>query len=123
MEKQLTDKQEKLFELLNKPEYIKNPRAALDLAGYSKNSEVADVLEGLKDVLLKSAESTLLLHVLGCIESIIEVRDNPFATGAKAKLDAATQILDRAGLIKKDKLEIEHKVPSGILILPQKKDI
>lgn len=118
-----TDKQKKLIELLQQPEYAKNPREAMRLAGYSDKSPINVIIRGIKQELLEIAESNLSLHVLGCVDAIIDVRDNPDQKGAKAKLEASSTVLDRAGVIKKDKLEIEHRAASGVLIIPAKKDV
>jgi hypothetical protein len=42
---------------------------------------------------------------------------------ANVKLQAAQTILDRVGLGKKDRLEVDHNVSGGIFILPEKKTI
>ena len=42
---------------------------------------------------------------------------------ANVKLQAAQTLLDRVGVIKKEKLDINHNVTGGIFILPQKDTI
>ena len=42
---------------------------------------------------------------------------------ANNKLQAAQTILDRAGVVKTDKLDINHNVSGGIFILPEKHTI
>ena len=38
-----------------------------------------------------------------------------------AKLQAAQTLLDRVGVTKQDKVEVNHNVSGGIFILPEKK--
>jgi len=42
---------------------------------------------------------------------------------ANNKLQAAQTILDRAGVVKTDKVDINHNVSGGIFILPEKHTI
>jgi hypothetical protein len=42
---------------------------------------------------------------------------------ANNKLAAAQTILDRAGVVKTDKLDVNHNVSGGIFILPEKQTI
>jgi hypothetical protein len=42
---------------------------------------------------------------------------------ANNKLQAAQTILDRAGVVKTDKLDINHSVSGGIFILPEKQTV
>ena len=42
---------------------------------------------------------------------------------ANNKLQAAQTILDRAGVVKTDKLDVNHNVSGGIFILPEKHTI
>ena len=42
---------------------------------------------------------------------------------ANVKLQAAQTILDRVGVTKKEKLDINHKVTNSVFILPEKKTI
>jgi hypothetical protein len=42
---------------------------------------------------------------------------------ANNKLQAAQTILDRAGVVKTDKLDVNHNVSGGIFILPEKQTI
>ena len=39
------------------------------------------------------------------------------------KLQAAQSILDRVGVVKKDRLEVEHTTSGGVFILPAKKEV
>ena len=42
---------------------------------------------------------------------------------ANNKLQAAQTILDRVGLAKSDRVQVDHNVPGGIFILPEKESL
>ena len=50
---------------------------------------------------------------------ITDVLDDPSAMGAKNAIAAAKEVLDRTGLVKKEKVEVETK-RGGMFILPPK---
>jgi hypothetical protein len=51
---------------------------------------------------------------------MVDVLNDPGAMGARNAVAAATQILDRTGLVKKEQIEIKGP-EGGIFILPPKK--
>ena len=74
------------------------------------------MIELASDVLARSAPSAAF--------KLIEVLDsNRPIPQANMKLKAAETILDRVGLGKQDKLQVDHNVSGGIFILPEKKTI
>ena len=46
--------------------------------------------------------------------------DDGTTPGANIRMEAAKQILDRTGLVKKEKIDITGKMAHGIFILPPK---
>jgi len=53
---------------------------------------------------------------------MVGVIDDPTALGAKNSVAAAKEILDRVGIVKKEKLEVSSEDGSGIFILPPKRE-
>ena len=51
------------------------------------------------------------------------MKSNKPVPQANNKLQAAQTILDRAGVVKTDKLDVNHNVSGGIFILPEKHTI
>jgi hypothetical protein len=49
------------------------------------------------------------------------VLDDPTALGAKNSVAAAKEVLDRVGIVKKEKLEVSSEDGNGIFILPAKR--
>ena len=117
--KELTDKQKTFFSVLFSDE-DGDPRKAAELAGYSPTS-YPKVVQGLKDEIIERAESVLAAHspkaALGISRALTDDGSIP---GANIRMEAAKQILDRVGLGKKEKIEINAKVAHGILVLPAK---
>lgn len=121
-ERELTEKQLKFIELIFLPEYTnKVKQAALD-AGYSPATDTYAIMYTLKEEILTRMDYYLAQHAPQCVNRVLDVLINPEQKGAKSVLDAAAMILDRAGISKKERIEVEHKAASGVLILPAKKD-
>jgi hypothetical protein len=53
--------------------------------------------------------------------SMVDVLDDPGAMGARNSIAAASQLLDRTGLIKKEQLEVKN-TGGAMFILPPKSD-
>lgn len=118
----LTLNQEKFLELIFLPEYIDNyKQAALD-AGYASSTPVSNIVNSLKKEILERVDSYLAQHAPKSVKRVLDVLENPDMKGAKAALEAAAMILDRVGVTKKERLEIEHKAASGVFIIPAKKE-
>lgn len=80
-------------------------------------------LEHLQDCFCKAeaskstvnkARDTIMLEASKSIDKIVELRDS--AESAKVQLDSAVEILDRAGLVKTDKVQakVEMDIPDSL---------
>ena len=87
---ELTEKQ-KIFLSALFGEANGEPRAAAEIAGYAPTS-YPKVVQG----------------------------DDGSIPGASIRMEAAKQILDRVGLVKREKIDINAKIAHGIFILPAK---
>ena len=118
-EKSLTDTQEKFLDALF-GEAQGNPKRAGELAGYSEHS-YPKVLRNLKDEIVKRAENYLAIHSAKAATKMVNMLDEDGTTPhASIRMEAAKQILDRIGLVKKDQLDVNMNVKHGIFILPGK---
>ena len=97
-----------------------NPKKAGEIAGYS-DSSYPNVVKSLKEIIVEKAESVLALHspkaVMGLVDALEEDGMTP---AANIRIEAAKQILDRVGIVKKEKIDIHAQVAHGIFILPPK---
>ena len=117
--KQITEKQESFLKHLFSDAHG-NPRQAAKLAGYDE-SNYQSVVKSLKQEIIERAEAVLATHspkaVMGMVNALDEDGSIP---GANVRLEAAKQVLDRIGLVKKEKIDVNAKVAHGIFILPPK---
>ena len=115
----LTDTQEKFLDALF-GEAQGNPKKAGELAGYSEHS-YPKVLRNLKQEIVSRAENYLAVHSAKAATKMVNMLDEDGTTPhANIRLEAAKQILDRIGVVKKDSLDVNMKVAHGIFILPAK---
>jgi len=119
-DRKLTEKQEKFLNSLI--ETKGDLKLSAELAGYSGNHY--QVIRSLKEEIVELASDVLAREAPSAAFKLVEVMTNPVAMPqANVKLQAAQTILDRVGLGKKDRLEVDHNVSGGIFILPEKKTI
>ena len=115
----LTDTQEKFLDALF-GEAQGNPKKAGELAGYSEHS-YPKVLRNLKQEIVSRAENYLAVHSARAATKMVNMLAEDGTTPhANIRLEAAKQILDRIGVVKKDSLDINMKAAHGIFILPAK---
>ena len=119
-ERKLTEKQQ-LF-LDNIIETKGNLKLSAELAGYSGNHY--QVIKSLKDEIVELAQNVLAREAPSAAFKLVEVMQTADALPqANVKLQAAQTILDRVGLGKQDRLEVNHNTGGGIFILPEKQTI
>ena len=112
-DKNLTEKQQ-LF-LDNLVETGGDFKKSAELAGYSGN-HYQEVVDLAQNVLAREAPTAAF--------KIIEVmKSNKPVPQANNKLAAAQTILDRVGVAKTDRIDVNHNTGGGIFILPEKKAI
>ena len=117
--KSLTNTQEKFLDVLF-GEAKGNPRKAGELAGYSEHS-YPKVLRNLKSEIVSRAETYLATHSAKAATKMVDMMDEDGTTPhANIRLEAAKQILDRIGIAKKEKIDVNLKAVQGLFILPAK---
>lgn len=117
--KQLTEKQESFLENLF-GQARGNPREAAKLAGYDENG-YQKVVKSLKQEIIERAEGVLATHSPKAVMGMVNALDDDGSIpGANTRLEAAKQILDRVGISKTERIDVNAKVQHGIFILPPK---
>jgi len=117
--KSLTDSQEKFLDVLF-GEAKGNPKKAGELAGYSEHS-YPKVLRNLRSEIVSRAENYLATHSAKAASKMVDMLDEDGTTPhANIRLEAAKQILDRIGIAKKEKVDINVRALHGLFILPAK---
>ena len=119
-ERKLTEKQQDF--LNNLIETKGNLKLSAELAGYAGNHY--QVIKSLRQEIVDLASNILAREAPSAAFKLVEVMQSDNAIPqANVKLQAAQTILDRVGLGKQDKLDVNHNTSGGIFILPEKKAI
>ena len=115
--KQLTEKQQKFLDCLI--DTGGDPKKAAELAGYSGNHY--QVVKSLKNEIVDLATDVLAHSAPEAAFKLVDIMktDRPIPQVAN-KLQAAQSILDRVGVVKKERLDVNHNVGGGVFILPAK---
>jgi len=118
----LTNSQEKFLDALF-GEARGDPKKAGELAGYSEHS-YPKVLRNLKSEIVSRAENYLATHSAKAAAKMVDMLDEDGTTPhANIRMEAAKQILDRIGIAKKEKIDINMQAVHGLFILPAKDKI
>jgi len=121
-ERSLTNTQEKFLDVLF-GEARGNLKKAGELAGYSEHS-YPKVVRNLKQEIISRAENYLATHSAKAATKMVDMLDEDGTTPhANIRMEAAKQILDRIGIVRKDQIDINMKSLHGIFILPAKDNI
>lgn len=115
----LTAKQQKFLDCLI--ETNGNPKEAAKLAGYSGGNHY-QIVKALKDEIIDLATDVLANSAPQAAFKLVDIMntDAPIPQIAN-KLQAAQHILDRVGVVKKERLDINHNANGGgVFILPAK---
>ena len=116
----LTEKQQSFLD--NLLETQGDLKLSAELAGYSGNHY--QVIQSLKNEIVDLASDVLAREAPSAAFKLIEMMKNSKAVPqANIKLQAAQTILDRVGIAKKERLDINHTVTNSIFILPEKRTI
>ena len=121
MKKELTVKQQSFLDHLIQTGG--DPKQAAELAGYAPNTHW-QVTKALKNEIVDLASSILAQSAPKAAMKLVHVMDSdqPMPQ-ANMRLQAAQTILDRVGLGKADRLDVNHKVEGGIFVLPAKEEV
>jgi hypothetical protein len=121
MNKELTIKQQSFLDHL--VSCNGDTKRAAELAGYAEGSYTS-VVKALKTEIIELAENILAQNAPKASLKLVEVMDsdNPIPQ-ANVRLQAAQTLLDRVGLGKTDKLDVNLQNSNGLFILPAKQEV
>ena len=117
MARQLTDKQQKFLDVLFE-ETGGSVNLAKKLAGYSETSSTSEITKGLKDEILEATQLYMARNAPQAAVAITGSLSDPTQLGVRDKLAAAKELLDRTGLIKTEKVQVEAS--GGVVLMPPK---
>jgi len=117
MARQLTEKQQKLLNVLF-DEAGGDVVMAKRLAGYSETSSTTDVVKGIKEEILEATQEYMARNAPRAAVAIAGGLVDPTELGIRDKLSAAKELLDRTGLVKTEKMQVEAS--GGVMLMPPK---
>jgi len=115
MKRNLTEKQSKFLEVLFE-EASGDVVLAKKLAGYNPESSTASIVEALKDEIFDATKTYMSRVGPKAAVAYASALDDPTQLGVKERMVAAGQILDRAGIVKTERVAVEST--GGLFILP-----
>ena len=117
MARQLTEKQQKLLDVLF-DQAGGDIVAAKKLAGYSDASATTEIMKGLKEEILEATQMYMARNAPKAAMAMVGGLHDPTELGIKDKMAAAKELLDRTGLVKTEKMQVEAS--GGVMLMPPK---
>ena len=117
MARKLTERQQKFIDALfaDANGSIKDAKI---IAGYSPNTNNNEIITSLKDEILDATQTYMAGNAPKAAVAMVSGVDDPTQLGIRDKLSASKELLDRVGLIKTEKVQVEAS--GGVMILPPK---
>ena len=116
--RELTDRQRKFLEVLF-DKANGDPVQAKLLAGYSEHSATSAIVASMKDEIMEETQLYMSRNAPKAAVAMVSGIDDPTQLGIRDKLGASKELLDRVGLIKTEKVQVEAS--GGVMLLPPKK--
>lgn len=120
MARTLTERQKKLLEVLF-DEAGGDLVAAKKLAGYSDNTPTSEIVASLKEEIIDATHMYMARNAPKAAMSMVGALYDPTELGIRDKMTAAKELLDRTGLVKTEKMQVEAK--GGVMLMPAKNPI
>ena len=117
MSRQLTEQQQKFLNVLF-DEAAGNVAAAKKLAGYSDSTSTTQVVNSLKEEILDATQLYMSRNAPRAAVAMVGALMDPTELGIRDKMQAAKELLDRTGLVKTEKMQVEAK--GGVMLMPPK---
>ena len=97
---------------------------AMVSAGYQEGAGSTALIKSLKNEILEIANLILTRNAPKAANKLVNIMDSDAPIPqANQKLNAAQSLLDRVGLVKENRLQIDHNVTGGIFVMPAKEEI
>tara|TARA_R110000782_G_scaffold3228_1_gene11898 strand:+ start:656 stop:1039 length:384 start_codon:yes stop_codon:yes gene_type:complete len=116
--RELTEKQQMFLDVLFE-EAEGDPLAAKKLAGYSPNVPTSTVTASLVDEIAELTRKFIAQSSTKAAYTMFSVMGSKDMLGAKERMAAAKDLMDRAGFVKTEKVEVSTSEP--LFILPAKR--
>jgi len=120
MSRQLSEKQQTFLSVLFE-EASGDIITAKKLAGYSDSTNTSEIVKGLKEEILEATQMYMASNAPKAAMAMVGGLFDPTELGIRDKLSAAKELLDRTGIVKTDKVQVEAK--GGVMLMPPKAPI
>ena len=118
MARQLTERQQKFLSVLF-DEAGGDVATAKKLAGYSDATRIEEVVNSsMKEEILESTQNFMARNAPKAAIAMVSGLFDPTELGIRDKMTAAKELLDRTGLVKTEKVQVEAK--GGVMLMPPK---
>ena len=117
MARQLTERQQKFLEVLFDEAGGDIPTAKR-MAGYSEKSSSTEIVKGLKEEILEATQMYMAQNAPKAAMAMTGALYDPTELGIRDKMSAAKELLDRVGLVKTEKMQVEAS--GGVMLMPPK---
>lgn len=121
--KELTLQELEFLDFLFDGGTVRHPEEAKRMALYPADYPVLKIIKKVNKEFIEKCDNYLLLYGPSAIAGLLEIIADPTIPGSKIKLQAITELLDRAGIVAKDKTEVMQQGQSHIFFLPNKVEI
>ena len=117
MARELTTKQQVFLNVLF-DEADGNMVTAKKLAGYSDSTTTTEIVKGLKEEILEATQMYMARNAPKAAMAMTGTLYDPTELGIRDKMGAAKELLDRVGLVKTEKMQVEAS--GGVMLMPPK---
>jgi len=117
MARALTEKQQKLLAVLF-DEAGGDVVIAKRIAGYSDATSSTEIINSLKEEILDATSTYMARNAPKAAMAMVGALYDPTELGIRDKMSAAKELLDRTGLVKTEKMQVETK--GGVMLMPPK---
>jgi len=117
MARKLTERQQKFIDALF-AEANGSVKDAKIIAGYSPNTNNHEIIKAMKEEILEATQLYMASNAPRAAMAMVEGLVDPTELGIRDKMSAAKELLDRTGLIKTEKVQVEAS--GGVMLMPKK---
>ena len=91
---------------------------AKKIAGYADSSSTSEIVKGLKEEILEATQMYMARNAPKAAMAMTHALYDPTELGIRDKMSAAKELLDRVGLVKTEKMQVEAS--GGVMLMPPK---
>ena len=117
MARKLTERQQRFMDALfgDANGRIKDAKI---IAGYSPSTNNQEIVKSLKEEILEATQTYMASNAPLAAMAMVGGMIDPTELGIRDKMTAAKELLDRTGLIKTEKVQVEAS--GGVMLMPTK---